>query len=466
MTNYTRRNVLKNGAAITGGLYLAQNKIAFGELVKEPHFYLQLYYRDGIDSSYLFDGRPLSFTHAGKIQNYIGADPTPWVGRNGQSCLASSLTAPLIGFRDDFSVINGVFNPSRDDGHDQNRNVIFTGNSFGGDSFFPYLSDMATPHSSLDFLISGSIRVPFSNGNSSIALTSSGLGAFAGVVRNSVASSPQDPSMAFLKSRLQLGSQGAGKFSEGIRNMLSGLGESFSVGAKFKGIELGINDSDSRILKELKAAHKLFMGGVTNCVVISDESNPNSLIDLDTHDAESAANQPKTYGAVVAEIAEAFQFLKNTVFDEAKGLSLLDVTTVMISSEFSRTNYRVGESMDKTGTDHNPLSNMVLLGGKGIKGGQVIGATDLDSLDNSGKYQNLSKAHLEFDPELIKRMGKPFNFETMQPYEGSEVFQVDQYLTMGSVVNTILKLYGCDESKYWSNTRNGSKAKILNGLLR
>ena len=111
MAKYTRRNILKSGAAFTGGLYLAQNKTALGDMVKEPHFYLQLYYSNGFDSSYLFDGRPLSFTKAGKIQNYVGADPTPWMGRNGQSCLASSLVSPLSSYKEDFSVINGIFNP-------------------------------------------------------------------------------------------------------------------------------------------------------------------------------------------------------------------------------------------------------------------------------------------------------------------------------------------------------------------
>ena len=62
-------------------------------------------------------------------------------------------------------------------------------------------------------------------------------------------------------------------------------------------------------------------------------------------------------------------------------------------------------------------------------------------------------------------MGKPFNFVTMQPSEEPEVFNADNYITMGSVVNTILKLYGSDESKYWSNIRSGGKAKILAGLL-
>ncbi|MEI8025965.1 MAG: DUF1501 domain-containing protein [Pseudomonadota bacterium] len=466
MTLYSRRKVLKSGAAITGGLCLAQNRFALGEPTKEPHFYLQLYYSGGFDSSYLFDARPLSFTAAGKIQNYLGQDPTPWVGSNGQSCLASSLVAPLVPFREHFSVINGVLAPSRDDGHDQNRNVLFTGNSFGGESYFPFLNEVLTPRGSLDFFISGDLSVPFSNGMSSISLKAEGVSSFSKLVANSKGLSSQEPAVDFVRSRLQLGSNGPGRFSEGIRNMLTGLNESYSVANKFRNIDTQLGQSDSRILKELKSAHKLFVSGITNTFVISDVSNRNNLIDLDTHDGESASQQPATYAAIVAEIAETFSFLKSTVFDESKGLSLLDVTTVLISSEFNRTNYQEGMSMDKTGTDHNSLSNMMLIGGKGIKGGQVIGATDLDVLDDKGLYQNLSKAHLEFDPELIKRMGKPFDFDTMRPAsESQEDFNADQYLTMASIANTILKMYGCDESKYWSNTRNSGKAKILSGLL-
>lgn len=461
MTNFSRRKILKSGAALTGGLCLAQNRLALGGSTREPHFYLQLYYSGGFDSSYLFDARPLSFTAAGKIQNYLGQDPTPWLGANGQSCLASSLVAPLIPFKDQFSILNGVLFPSRDDGHDQNRNVLFTGNSFGGDSYLPLLNEMLTPRGSLDFFVSGSLYVTLANGMSSISLSPDGVASFSKLVRNSKSLSAQDQTLDFVRSRLQLGSQGPGRFSDGARSMLAGLNDSFSVGNKFKNLELQFEPSDTPIMKELKCAHKLFMSGIANNFVISDNSK-----DLDTHDGDSAAKQPASYQAIVAEIAETFSFLKSTVFDEAKGLSLLDVTTVVIASEFNRTNYQVGMSMDKTGTDHNSLSNMMLIGGKGIRGGQVIGATDLDVLNDKGIYQNVSKAHLDFDPEGIKRMAKPFNFESMRPSsETQEDFNADQYLTMASVANTILEMYGCDQSTYWANTRNSGKAKILPGLL-
>lgn len=465
MTHFSRRSLLQTGAAMTGGLYLLPNQ-TFGNLTTEPHFYLQIYYSGGFDSSYLFDARPLSHTVAGKIQNYLGQDPINWMGSNGMSCLASSLTQPLSPFKDNFSVLNGVMSAPRDDGHDQNTRALFTGNSFGGDSYLPYLNEALSPRGSLDFVASGFLFVPFTNANSSVSLSPEGFSSFTNIVRSNGEVTPEEPSMAYLRSRLEGRMNGSGRFSAGVRNMLGGLSDSFTLRDKFKGIELNFDESDSKFLKSLKSAHKLFVSGITNCFVISDLFGGNPDISLDTHDPDSAARQPKTYAAVVSEIAETFAFLKNTVFDEAKGLSLLDVTTVVISSEFNRTNYQVGNPMDKTGTDHNPLSNLMLVGGKGIKGGQVIGATDLDSVDESGNYQNVSKSHLELDSDLIKRMGKPFDFDTMRPSTVlPDSFDVDQHLTIASVANSILKMYGCDESKYWMNTRNGKKAKILSGLL-
>ena len=51
---------------------------------------------------------------------------------------------------------------------------------------------------------------------------------------------------------------------------------------------------------------------------------------------------------------------------------LLETTAVMVSGEFGRT-----PKINKTaGRDHYPRAMFVLLGGGGIKGGQVIGASD------------------------------------------------------------------------------------------
>jgi hypothetical protein len=466
MTQFTRRRLVKGGVGLAGGAYLTRSSAGLSDSVKKPHFFLQVYYSGGFDSSYLFDGRPLSHTKAGKIQNYLGTDPTPWTGRNGQACLASSLVSPLISFKDHFSIINGVINPALDDGHDQNRNILFTGNTFGGDTYLPNLSEKVVPHPSLDFFVSGNLDVPVANGASSIYLHSNGINSFVNLINSMRGIDRQDPSTDFSANRLKHLANGKGRFSEGVRHMLSGMNESFSLASKFKGMDLTTKPEDSRMIKELKMAHQLFVSGVSNTVVISDISNGNEDIDLDTHDGPSAAKQPKTYASIVSELAEMFQYLKNVAFDEAQGLSLLDVTTVLISSEFNRTNYQVGKSMDTTGTDHNSLSNMILIGGKGIKGGLVMGATDLDVLDKSEKYSHLTPAHLKLDPALVMRMGKPFNFESEAPLNVSpETFNSDQYLTIGSVINTILALYGCPESKFWSNVANGPKAKILSGLL-
>ena len=92
MTGISRRIVLKAGAALTGSILLPRSKYALAQSVADPHFFLQIYIADGVDSSYLFDARPLAFTAAGKIQNYLGQDPTPWLGANCSQTLATSLS--------------------------------------------------------------------------------------------------------------------------------------------------------------------------------------------------------------------------------------------------------------------------------------------------------------------------------------------------------------------------------------
>ncbi len=122
----------------------------------DDHFFLNIYMQGGADCSYMFDARPLAMTAAGKIQNYLGKDPSPYTGANGTTCFAMSLVDPLRAYDSYFSVINGVFMSSFD-GHPQNTNALFTGNPFGGDSFLPYLNlpETGTPPASVDGIQNG-----------------------------------------------------------------------------------------------------------------------------------------------------------------------------------------------------------------------------------------------------------------------------------------------------------------------
>lgn len=462
MTHFSRRVAIKAGIGLAGSAFLPRIKSAVAQSTEEPHYLLQLHFDGSLDASYLFDARPLAFTAAGKIQNYLGQDPSPWIGGNGGKSLASPLTRPLLAFKDCFSVLNGVHMATSFDGHEQNKNALLTGNPFGGEFYLPHLNTNGAIRAPLDYLQVGqNFGITISNAGSSVLFNPGAALSFVKAVQASADLRADDPVVGFLKGRMDKLASGPGRFSEGSRNMLSGLDQSFGLAEKVRATDIVFEDDDTELQKALKLAHQYFTRGISKSAFITING-----MNLDTHGASAAAEQPQTYGEVVADILLVFDYLRSTPFDEARGLSLLDVTTVVIASEFDRTNYQEGLAMDKTGTDHNPLSNLMIIGGKGIKSGQIIGASDLDAIDASGSYSSVSGAHQKFDGSLLKRMGKPFDFASMQPSDAKpEAYDGDHYVTVASVVNTLYRLFGADAGHYWKNNRNSPAAQILTGLL-
>lgn len=180
---------------------------------------------------------------------------------------------------------------------------------------------------------------------------------------------------------------------------------------------------------------------------------------FDVHAPELAKGQPQLFGDAIGRIAALLQGLVDTPFDSKR--SMFDVTTVMIASEFGRTMRELDTDVNETGTDHNQYSNSVLLGGRGVRSGLVLGASDMNGLDAP-----VSKAHLEVDPDLLKSLGVPFDFKTLTPRSDlPESFQIADYLTIGSAVNTIYSLFGVPVDYYRTMSRDGGPAPILNGLI-
>jgi hypothetical protein len=474
MNHLSRRKIIARSAALTGGVALrmgtplvsgsvfAPAAPTFAQAPAEPHFFLKVYFDGGIDSSYLFDARPLSFTSFGKIQNYLGQDPTQWVGNNGGKTLATSLVTPLLPFKQHFSIVNGVHMAIGFEGHDQNANALFTGNPFGGQSYLPHLNEGSGSRTPLDYLeMGGSLQIQIDNSTAAVKLSTDMADQFRGAISAASSLIADDPASVYLKGRMAKIAQGPGRFSEGAKKMLLGTDQSTDLATKIKAARIEFGPEDTIAQKSVKVAHQYFVNGICKSAVIllSDQS-------LDTHAPNDAAKQPKKYAEVVQSIKTIFDYLKSTAYDEARGLSLLDVTTVVIASEFGRTNFQEGKSMDQTGTDHNTLSNQIILGGKGVRGGQVIGASDLDAMDAHGYYARISGVHQYFDSNLQKKMGKIFDFATMQNVDDyPDVYRAEQYITIASVANTIYQIFGADTSHYWKAERNGPAAKTLNGLL-
>ena len=119
-------------------------------------------------------------------------------------------------------------------------------------------------------------------------------------------------------------------------------------------------------------------------------------------------------------------------------------------------------SIEKTGTDHNALNNTVLVGGKGIRCGQVIGERDFRT-----SQENLSQAHLKKDSSRIKFMGKAFDFKKQEVSQEKPVdYKIEDYLNSQSIVNTMLHLFGVSKDQHLKLSNSVGAAPILKNLLR
>ncbi len=452
----SRRDVLKISLAGAGTLLLpGAGFLQAAEQTDEPHFFLMIVLNGGADSSYMFDARPLSMTKAGKIQNYLGQEPAPWVGRNGVNALATSLIKPLIPFRDRFSILNGVYMTPSFDGHLQNMNFLFTGNAFGGDSFIPHLNMPETGREpqSLDGVISSDPVVATINNHSGVVpVQPRSVAGLAKALKQIQPLQSGGELTEFIRGRLTANSDGPGRLSAGAALMRSGLDRAPGVHQ-----QLAQLTAPSWQLSAEQQAVALIAQCFRLSISRSAIYSPTEFFDV--HATEQAKTQPKLFASAIGKIATLLKGLADTPFDSRR--SMFDVTTVMVASEFGRTMRAPDAPIDETGTNHNQFSNSILLGGKGIRPDMVIGTSDL-----SDETDEASAAHVQIDPVLEKSMGRPFDFATLTSRADLPAgFDIKDYLTIGSVVNTIYSLFGVPKEHYRVLRRELPVAPVLNGLI-
>ncbi len=457
MTGLTRRRFLSFAAAGGGTLLLPQVGARDAAAAdRDPHFFLLIVLNGGADPAYMFDARPLSMTRAGLIQNYLGQEPFPWRGRNGIATLASPLVKPLLPFRDWFSVINGVYMTQGFDGHLQNMNFLFAGNPFGGESFIPHLNraDTGRAPASLDAVSpSDALPVNVDNHSSVVSLNPWAAGALAGKLRETLPVQAGSPLADFVRARVAANAQGPGRFAAGSRLMLGGLDGAPDVHRQLARLAPPVPQRDSELQAVDLIAQCFRQSIARSAIYVLPEF-------FDVHSPEQAKAQPRLFAAAIERLAEIIEGLDERPYDATR--SMFDVTTIMVASEFGRTMRISGSPIHATGTNHNPLSNSILLGGKGIRGGLVVGASDLAT-----EKAQASGAHRALDPVLEKAMGTPFDFAALRPIaELPDEFDIEDHLTIGSVVNTVYALFGVPKSRYRSPGRNLPAAPVLRGLLQ
>lgn len=423
----------------------------------EDHFFLFIMTPGGMDASYRFDARPLEMTHAGKIQNYQGSEPKLWTGKNGGSCLVSPAMRPLLPhLREGFSIINGVVMDPGFEGHLQSSNILMSGSPFGGEFFVPHLNAVSSrSRAILDAVQSGIAEATLSNIAGIVPLNSRGIQKILERLK-SVPGVGSNPTLfEHLRSRMQANALGPSRFSLGSRAMVDGFRQVGPLVESLKALQLKADNADEPEQSFLEMSLQLFSMKVTRSAVLQLRA------EADTHDLESARLQPKNFLEWAGKIAKIMDSLQKTAFDANR--SFLDVTTVLIGSEFSRTMRQEGFAIDKTGTDHNPLTNSFLIGGKGIQGGHVLGASDFQASN-----EKLSATHLQLDPKALRIMGRPFDhsLQRNRPAPEGAAYDPALYLTSGSVVNTVYSLFGVSPDLLRRPKAGGPAAPNLTSILK
>lgn len=425
---------------------------------QDPHFYLQIFLDGGADSSYLFDARPMEMTTANLMQNYNAEEPMMIMGSNGTTAYTPNYNKSLLTHFDRFSILNGVHMAMTFDGHGQNADQLFTGSPFGGESFIPHLNMERSNHrrTPVDCIRSGFMFSNVTNDGSTVPLNPESTGPLVKLL-NDLPKDSGDPELnTFINERIQANAAGQGRFSLTTRAMMDAIEQMPNLHQQLEKIPPpdAQAEGDTKFVQFLNG---LFQNKVAQSAVLIVSSSNNQ--GFDNHDAAGAKNQPAAFAQLSERLKQFFDAMKATPFDSTN--SLLDVTTVMISSEFTRTMRQDGSPITETGTDHNPFTNSLIIGGKGIRAGQIFGASDF-----AVSTEALSGAHKQLDPKNLRLMGRPFDFNGMIPRTDlPSAYVATDYLNVDSVVNTIYECFGIPSTMHRLQDRNGPPAPLLKTLL-
>ena len=423
----------------------------------DDHFFLHIVpsYPAGWDSQYLFDARPLEMTEKGIVQNYLGEHPFHWIGKNGTRALASPLVRPLIPYRDYFSVVNGA-QMAKIDGHGPNFNFLFSGNALGGPSFIPRLNQVFSQPCTLDAVQHGYIFAVVTNDANIVPFEGNAARRLAEARPSEEAVlDVDDPLFRYVSGRMRALGEGEGEFSTGAEQMAQSMTAAPSTARRLEALGLHAEDTPNEA-SFVRLAVDLFRKRIArSAIVVLDKKRFN----YDTHAASNAKLQPLAYRLMMRQLGGVLKALRETPFDDKR--SAMDVVTFLVSSEFGRTMRQDGHPIDDTGTDHNPLSNSVLIGGKGIRSGLVLGESDFQNADEA-----LTPAHLALDPTRLRAIGRPFDFRAQRPMaKPPEVPQDADYLNFGSVINTLFGLFSVEKKYHWKFDGSERPAPVLDSLL-
>ncbi|MGE0632810.1 MAG: DUF1501 domain-containing protein [Pseudobdellovibrionaceae bacterium] len=373
----SRREILQLSALAGGGLMIPGlfSGRAEGQLLQEPepHYFLMIQIPGGWDTTlgvdpWLEEQMPDQkdlFIEYSKDQIFRYENLAM-----GPAC------EPLNKFADRVSIINGIFLSPVDNGHEAAQLYIESGSTLGGCPSLAVELSYATKAGPFGILANGGVVV----GSRPLSVTN--LDSLRSV---SEAELPQ-----YLKRFLEL-FEGSSPLINAQKSIVATALQVDQIARAVEKLqEEGVEITNGHL------AGIAFQAGVS----FSGEIRYNEVF-LDTHSGhrgDHLRDQKKGFQFV----ADTFDFFKSLPIGTS-GKSLFDCTTFMVTSEFSRTAALNGAG----GKDHNALVNSVLLAGKGVRGGQMVGRSKL-----------IKKAQSKIGQSY--QIAMPFDFKTGQAVDSKD----------------------------------------------
>jgi hypothetical protein len=266
----------------------------------------------------------------------------PW----GPRALGPAMQVMSPHFKD-LSIINGIFMSTNDNGHESLQNYAISGDSKNQRAAFNLELNATLPPSQFSVLTDRPIPVGI-RANKTTDFN---------IAENSINQNSQD----LAKSFIQNANRGILKKVKDAQKNKNQLELAQKLLAEYKKTLPIIENSN---FNSLAIAAASFQTGLSRSAVLSPR------VELDTHSAHPGkhlAEQIKGW----SYLNELFKLFKSVEYKPGK--SLFEMTTFLVTSEFTRT----PALNTAKGKDHNPWTNSALLAGRGIKGGVVEGASHL-----------------------------------------------------------------------------------------
>jgi hypothetical protein len=502
----TRRQFLTRSALLSGSSFLHPWLGASPRSsTTEPKYLIQIHYDLGLSTCAMFDARPNIFTATGVFHNYLlepvdanNQDPLlafrrkeaiPYPAQMGKGYYSPILDGFIREYGKDIAIVNGV-HMSENDGHNQNAQAYLTGGLQRANLFLDFTRHLVrTNTAAYAAIVLRTSGFDVAELAKYLMLPENGLEPMLSMFRNKAPKVHFDRRFSDeLKSQFQSFGTGKGAVEVGASELWKAGLASDELIDVLRSKQIQTQGAQSTLANTLSAIHDSFSVGLSNHAVLQ------LAMDTDTHFPGPQRQKLQTIVTIGNQLNDLLRWLKNTEAPDRRS-SMFEQTVVTVAGEFDRTTrqdaHATGHSdIFATGSDHNQYSNTVLVFGGGIKGGQVIGESDLDVLDpkfdlplGTDGYGRFSQAAMQYLKEERERrfpahmkensvcnrvLGKPWDFANGKPLQDVSMqdYDRDNYITIQSIHNTILEHFGFREAFHHANSLDKmNKAKIIPRLL-